>query len=145
MDPLPNVNKAYCMIARVEIQRQVTGGISGPGEIIVVVNKPQSFSSGNVETTSNALIARTFSGQKNRKDTNKKTRNNKFCDHCQKLGHSQDQCFKIIGYPDWYDTSKDGYKGKKPIRFAANVVSHKIEYSQESPLDEVGISRDHEG
>lgn len=31
------------------------------------------------------------------------------------------------------------------MRFTANVVSHKIEYSQESRLDEVTISRDSGG
>jgi len=36
-----------------------------------------------VDSTSNALVARNFSGQKNRKDTNK-ARNNIFCDHHQR-------------------------------------------------------------
>ena len=121
--------QAYCMIARVETQRQVTGGISGPREIAVAITRSPSFSSGGVETTSNALIARNFSSKKNRKDTIKKTRSNKFCDHYQKPGHIQDQCFKIIRYPDWYDTSKEVNKGKKPMRLAANVVSYKTEYS----------------
>jgi len=40
MDPLSNVNKAYCMIARAETQRNVTKGhLGGPREIAVVVNR----------------------------------------------------------------------------------------------------------
>jgi len=48
---------------------------------------------------------------------------NKICDHCQKPGHDKDQCFKLIGYPGWYDELKGKKKSFRP-RLAANVASY---------------------
>ncbi|KAH9685014.1 protein kinase domain-containing protein [Citrus sinensis] len=30
--------------------------------------------------------------------------------HCRKKGHTKEQCFEIIGYPDWWDTRKKNTK-----------------------------------
>ena len=46
-------------------------------------------------------------------------------------GHTIDQCFKLISYPDWYEGLKDNpkdssFKNRKPagpVKMAANVVN----------------------
>ncbi|KAL3653825.1 hypothetical protein CASFOL_003506 [Castilleja foliolosa] len=36
------------------------------------------------------------------------------CDHCNKIGHLKKGCFKLIGYPDWFENNpKFQGKGKK--------------------------------
>jgi len=47
LDPLPNVNKDYAMIQRVEKQRQVTGGIGVIREITASVSKSNGVGTGN--------------------------------------------------------------------------------------------------
>ncbi|KAJ0009919.1 hypothetical protein Pint_33448 [Pistacia integerrima] len=32
--------------------------------------------------------------------------NNLVCTHCGEKGHSQQRCYEIIGYPEWWDISK---------------------------------------
>nr|GEU42807.1 hypothetical protein [Tanacetum cinerariifolium] len=39
------------------------------------------------------------------------------CTHCKQDGHTMDQCFEKIGYPDWYK----GKKTKKSSKLAAHV------------------------
>ena len=87
---------------------------------------------GEGEIHSNALAVKGGLNQRFRKD-NKKLKSNRYCDHCQKSSHTQDQCFKIIRYPDWYDGpradnprsngARDVVKGRKNFKMAANVVS----------------------
>jgi len=120
MDPLPNVSKAYCMIARVETQRLVTGSHSnGRREIAAMTNRIPEYGEGD---NSNAFAVKSGFSQRNKKG-NKRMKGTRFCDHCQRSGHTQEQCFKLIGYPDWYEGPKDTGKGKKTHRVAANVTS----------------------
>ncbi|XP_026424955.1 uncharacterized protein LOC113321270 [Papaver somniferum] len=38
---------------------------------------------------------------------------NKYCKTCSRQGHSDDGCFKIIGYPEWWgDRPKNGRGGR---------------------------------
>ncbi|KAJ8440395.1 hypothetical protein Cgig2_019384 [Carnegiea gigantea] len=127
LDPLPIVNKAYSMIQRVEKQRRVTNFVGISREVAAFVNRTSISNNGEVEAA-NAFLP------KNRiKKDLRKTKSNKFCDYCQRTGHERDQCFKIIGYPEWYDRPK----GKKKIvgpRQAANFINHSGD--QDTPLDE---------
>ena len=135
MDPLPNVSRAYCMIARVETQRQVTGNQSNAyREVAAMVNRPSSLSHGEGELSSNALAVKSGQNPRNKRD-NRRAKNARYCDHCQRNGHTQDQCFKIIGYPDWYEGPREAGKGKKISRVAANVTSQ-TEQLPDSPLND---------
>ncbi|KAL3646398.1 hypothetical protein CASFOL_011578 [Castilleja foliolosa] len=41
-------------------------------------------------------------------------KNKLWCDHCNKIGHLKNGCFKLIGFPDWYENNpKYQGKGKK--------------------------------
>jgi len=46
----------------------------------------------------------------------------RYCNHCKRSGRTPDQCFKLIGYPEWYKRARDIGKGKVPMRATANVV-----------------------
>ena len=79
------------------------------------MNKTKISNTGGVDAAS-AFLAK----NRTRKDL-RKIKSSKFCDHCQKTEHERDQCFQLIGSPEWYD----GPKGKKKMagpRLAANVI-----------------------
>ncbi|KAL8145022.1 hypothetical protein AgCh_003299 [Apium graveolens] len=75
--------------------------------------------------------------RKDMKDS-RKNKLDRFCDFCKMKGHVKEQCFKIIGYPDWY-------KGKFPNqqtnsknsdqRFARNVQESFAGVPGHSPPD----------
>jgi len=131
MEPLPSVSKACLMIERIEQQRQVTRGVTHAREIAAVASK------GNF-TSPNAFLAKGSNAQGFKKDS-KKSKSARFCDHCQRTGHTIDQCFKLIGYPDWYDASKDKGRGRGGPKVAAHVLTQNTEQMQEDPLEDSSL------
>ena len=130
LEPLPTVNKAYSMIQRVERQRYITNTTGVSTEVAACVNKLTDL--GDLESM-NALVAK----GKTKKDF-RKPKMSKFYDHCQKPGYERDQCFKLIGYPDWYDDLK-GKRKPTGYRLAANVVNYTD--GQDTPLGDDLCSR----
>jgi len=127
LDPLPIMNMTYSMIQRVKKQRHVTNNTGASREITAYVNRASSSSSGELKVV-NAWIAR----NKGKKDL-RRPKSNMFCDHCQRSGHEKEQCFKLVGYPKWYDGLKSNKKTAGP-RSAANVGSYSND--QDTPLYE---------
>ncbi|KAL0400307.1 UNVERIFIED_CONTAM: Retrovirus-related Pol polyprotein from transposon RE1 [Sesamum radiatum] len=89
LDPLPNVNKAYSMVLRVERQRQVNLGMVEAGD-------------------SSALLGKLYDNRYGSGPKNNLRRKGPFdkrflnCDHCHRTGHTKENCFKLHGAPDWY-------------------------------------------
>ncbi|KAL3652423.1 hypothetical protein CASFOL_002104 [Castilleja foliolosa] len=57
-----------------------------------------------------------FQNQKPKTESKNETvdKNKLLCDHCKKIGHLKKGCFKLIGFPDWYENNpKYQEKGKK--------------------------------
>jgi len=138
LDPLPNVNRAYSMIQRVETQRNVTRNMTANREVAANVMRTIINSFEEADSMTNALAAK--GGVRGKKDF-KKTKGNRFCDHCQRTGHTSDQCFKIIGYPDWYQGPKDN--STRPRRIG-RVTTHlaNSEVAHDSPLDHAHDSQE---
>lgn len=44
--------------------------------------------------------------QFNQKKDFRKAKLESYCDHCKRRGHTIHQCFKLIGYPDWFPNCK---------------------------------------
>jgi len=99
LDPLRNVNKAYAMIQRVEKQRQVTNGVGVVREIAANVRKGGNASNTNSEPISAAFSTR--NSGRGRRDV-RDTKAARYCMHCMRSGHTVDQYFKLVSYPDWY-------------------------------------------
>ncbi|XP_057252267.1 uncharacterized protein LOC130592117 [Beta vulgaris subsp. vulgaris] len=97
MEPLPTINRAFSITQQIEKQKEISGVLEiGESSAMAVHKYNQGMS---------AAIQR-FQGKKDWK----KEKLEKKCDHCKGKGHTMDQCFKIIGYPEWY-TAVKGAKG----------------------------------
>lgn len=112
LDPLPTVSKAFSMVLRAESQKTVTQNYSSSiaEGSAMLVKAASSKSAGDNKY---------YSGQK--KDDSKKS--DRFCDHCQIIGHTKDTCFKLHGYPDWFKELRNSKKGFPPKKASANMVS----------------------
>jgi len=77
---LPTVKEAFAIVSREESHRN-SGNNSKKGQSLAFVSKTNK----NFEF----------------KKGNKVSNQNLKCTHCNKIGHSVDKCFEIIGYPSW--------------------------------------------
>ncbi|KAL2252169.1 UNVERIFIED_CONTAM: Retrovirus-related Pol polyprotein from transposon RE1 [Sesamum indicum] len=85
MDPLPDSNRAYAMVLRVEKQQQVNSG--------------QTYTNPNMAMQAFKKTEPIKNFQRKRNPVDKRTQ---ICKHCGKNGHMKEGCFELIGYPDWY-------------------------------------------
>ncbi|KAK9094248.1 hypothetical protein Scep_025717 [Stephania cephalantha] len=83
-EPLPNINKAYSMILRVEKQKEVH--ISFAPHLDTAMFVQSSIGKGNDKGNFKKVV--------NKDDL--------FCDYCIMKRHTKDTCFKLHGTPDWY-------------------------------------------
>lgn len=108
-DPLPSINRAYYIVQQNEKQKEISGFNHVNHEVsALAVQRSQTYV---------------------KKDW-KKDKYDRKCDFCKGKGHTKEQCFKIIGYPDWYNPKKNKVGGK----MAANVNVTDGEY-EDTPLD----------
>ncbi|KAL0355473.1 UNVERIFIED_CONTAM: hypothetical protein Sradi_3994200 [Sesamum radiatum] len=87
MEPLPNINRAYHIVLRVERQHQVHTNLNDSREGVALY---AGHFNRNREDQ--------FRGQNKKRGTLDK-RGMK-CDGCDKIGHDKSTCFKIHGVPD---------------------------------------------
>ncbi|KAJ0818040.1 putative RNA-directed DNA polymerase [Helianthus annuus] len=94
-EPLPSVKVAFSIVSREESHRNSSN-----------VTKNQSVS----------FVAKTNQSFDQRKREFKGPNPNFKCTHCNKIGHTVDRCFEVIGYPQ-------GFK-KKPVNQSGKNVSN---------------------
>lgn len=128
MEPLPNVNKAYHMVMQVEKQKEIFGSQEVGVECSALAASKQNF------IHSKQIGVQLSQGNNYYKRETKEEIMKKKCEHCQIRGHTKDQCFKILGYTEWYKTNPETKPGNK---FVAHVGHSTSEGAQETPLDVV--------
>ncbi|KAK1406225.1 hypothetical protein QVD17_41514 [Tagetes erecta] len=81
-DPLPTIKTAFSIISREESHR-------GSNTSSTVLNKGQNM----------VFLSKTNHSYENKRKFVKGPNPNFQCTHCNKLGHTVDRCFEIVGYP----------------------------------------------
>ncbi|XP_056695256.1 uncharacterized protein [Spinacia oleracea] len=117
MDPMPNLNRVFSITQQIEKQKEVSNAVVEHNILNSSAMAAQFYKGNQVQKNDGNH------GKKDWKEL-KKEKLNRFCTHCKGKGHTAEQCFKIIGYPDWYNSIKAS-KGSNSsnTRFAANVNS----------------------
>uniref|UniRef100_A0A2N9E1A2 Uncharacterized protein n=1 Tax=Fagus sylvatica TaxID=28930 RepID=A0A2N9E1A2_FAGSY len=49
------------------------------------------------------------------------------CTHCDQTGHTKNRCFELVGYPEWWDHSRDPWKRNSKKTSTAAIVETKTE------------------
>ncbi|XP_059076198.1 uncharacterized protein LOC131875627 isoform X2 [Cryptomeria japonica] len=49
------------------------------------------------------------------------------CTHCNQTGHTKSHCFEHVGYPEWWDRSRDSRKKNSKKTSSAAFVETKTE------------------
>ncbi|XP_078153883.1 uncharacterized protein LOC144549006 [Carex rostrata] len=92
MTSFPSVEQAYAIVRR-ETSRQVVmlKGEEGSGNSMAMVS--QGYKHLEVNSVSSKYLS-------------KQEKTKLKCSHCGGTGHLKEGCFKIIGYPDWYQEKR---------------------------------------
>ncbi|KAL4597753.1 hypothetical protein ACB092_11G011500 [Castanea dentata] len=80
MDPLPSINKVYSLLIQEE-RHCIVGNNSGP------------------HMESSTLVTELSSSSGNKNNKNSKGKEKPTCNHCGMMGHTDEKCYKIHGYP----------------------------------------------
>ncbi|XP_057247058.1 uncharacterized protein LOC130589644 [Beta vulgaris subsp. vulgaris] len=113
MDPLPSINRVFSITQQIEKQKEMSNLVVESSAISSSAMAAQSYSTRQFPKSHNGI----GKGRKDLRDF-KKDKMHKLCNHCKGKGHTADQCFKLIGYPDWYNSIKasKGYQVNGSIR-----------------------------
>ncbi|XP_078164974.1 uncharacterized protein LOC144559739 [Carex rostrata] len=104
MNPFPTVEQAFARVRREEMRQMVMVMVKGDE----VGNSPM------------ALVSRGYkSAEVNLTFSKTGPKNNLMCTHCGGSKHTRENCFKLVGYPDWWKEQKkrkqDGQKGRATV------------------------------
>ena len=104
-DPLPSSEAAYATVRKDTAHQKILGATSD-------TTAPQGIATGLVvnppgESEGTSLVSK---GQcRPYKQPEKQDKSHLKCEHCGKTRHTKEQCFKLVGYPEWWiDGSKKG-------------------------------------
>jgi hypothetical protein len=134
MDPLPPLNRAYAIASQIEKQKEIAGMQEGAQEASAMVAQ-KGAKNGPSGQQRGVFVP-------GKKDW-KKDKLERKCEHCKGRGHTIDQCFKIIGYPDWYPGLKGGKNGAGGSKMVANVQAEGSETDSDNPLDQETSGKGH--
>ncbi|KAJ0622886.1 hypothetical protein HanIR_Chr01g0025661 [Helianthus annuus] len=114
-DPLPSVETAYATIRR-EVAR---------------LNILKSTSSDGDSTEIGMVLAAKDSIQRFKfKPKEKEDKSKLYCTHCKMKKHTKETCFRLVGYPEWWD---EGPKDKNNQRFKSDGKGASATSSGEEP------------
>ncbi|KAH0735261.1 hypothetical protein KY285_010968 [Solanum tuberosum] len=143
LNPLPGINQAYSLLLQDENQREVyTGPQFPPNNSSFMTGNPRSenqmqrFGNPNHSQQRFGGHPQNFGGQfqgqrisrnnqkispplRNGKGRRKKYNPNVSCTHCLKTGHVEDDCYRLIGYPEDFQFTK-GFQA--PIKGNATIT-----------------------
>nr|XP_016455842.1 PREDICTED: uncharacterized protein LOC107779857 [Nicotiana tabacum] len=93
LTPLPSVNQTYSLLIQDEKQREIHITQNPVENAFLAQNQPtyfQKYANGEGKLKAN------LEGKKN----------NLVCNYCKKTGHSNDKCYRIIGFPSTFKFTK---------------------------------------
>nr|GEU71493.1 hypothetical protein [Tanacetum cinerariifolium] len=86
------------------------------------------------------------SGERKNRPTIKEDKTHQKCGNCGKTRHTEDQCFELVSYPDWWnDGHKKGNKGLRSERGKARIVNNESNRKNATSFGDVVAATPDEG
>ena len=90
-EPIPSIDKAFSLVIQEERQRFLGFNVTPSVESTALVVKNQGF---NQSSSLSSNIGKNFKGHIGK--------GRPMCNHCGKIGHIMEKCYKLVGYPLGY-------------------------------------------
>ncbi|GJU95598.1 putative RNA-directed DNA polymerase [Tanacetum coccineum] len=108
VDPLPTAEAAYATVRKEAAHQNILGATN---------NEPQGIATGLIagETEGVGFVTKGYRRNDGKKKwVTKDDKSHLKCEECGMSRHTKEQCFRIVGYPDWWtDGNKKGTKSAK--------------------------------
>lgn len=131
MRPFPTIDQAYANVCREAIPQTVmiTGGTNDTPRAVLASKGFKAGKSASSSTEFLSLGSGKFGASSKPQTLSAGTK----CTHCGNLKHTRDTCFKLHGYPDWWNelqarkcrdaAGTDGGTGKAAVATAESSLS----------------------
>ncbi|KAD4384257.1 hypothetical protein E3N88_24425 [Mikania micrantha] len=117
-DPLPSVEGAYAAVRKEMAHQGILGtteNVTSSGGVAAGLS-----TNGSKEPESLGFLSKGRPNQKNSSSSSRIDKTKLKCDHCGMTRHTKNQCFQLVGYPEWWT---DGHKkGNKEGGKAAATI-----------------------
>ena len=130
-DPIPELEECYALVRREDVRRGVMNGQLENSEASSMVTRNrsnQNWSHQHHQDQKRPIHLKTANGG---------DKSSYKCTHCDQTGHTKSRCYELVGYPEWWDHSRDSRKKNSKKASTAAVVETKTEddrYEKSSAL-----------
>ena len=120
-DPILELEECYALVRREDVQCGVMNGQLKNSEASAMVTRNRSNQNRSPQHQQD---------QKrpiHPKIANGDDKSSYKCTHCDQTGHTKTQCYELMGYPEWWDHSRDSRKKNSKKASTAAIVETKTE------------------
>ncbi|KAJ9551824.1 hypothetical protein OSB04_015869 [Centaurea solstitialis] len=141
LEPLPSVEAAYATVRKEAAHRNILGATN---------HETQGIAGGLVATEIEGagLVTKGHRRSEGRRNgpTNKEDKTHLKCDHCGMMKDTKEQCFRLVGYPDWWaDGHKKGTKNLRSEKGKPPAVDNSTNRKNPTGFGGVAAAELHEG
>ncbi|KAM0003992.1 hypothetical protein Hdeb2414_s0259g00850581 [Helianthus debilis subsp. tardiflorus] len=118
MEPLPSAEAAYAVVRKEAAHQNILGATN---------NDSNGIAAGLIatKTEGSGLSTKGYRRSEGKKvgQSGKEDKSHLKCDHCGMTKHTKEQCFRLVGYPDWWaDGHKKSTKNYAPEKGRASAA-----------------------
>ena len=120
-DPIPELEECYALVRREDVRRGVMNRQLKNSEALAMVTRNrsnQNWSPQQQQDQKRPIHPKTANGGD--KSPYK-------CTHCDQTGHTKSRCYELMGYPEWWDHSRDSRKKNSKKASTSAIVETKTE------------------
>ena len=120
-DPIPELEECYALVCREDVRRGVMNGQLENSEASTMVTRNrsnQNWSPQHQQDQKRPIHPKAANGG---------DKSSYKCTHYYQTGHTKSRCYELVGYPEWWDHSRDSRKKNSKKASTAAIVETKTE------------------
>ena len=120
-DPIPELEECYSLVRHEDVRHRVMNRQLENFEASAMVTRNrsnQNWSPQHQQDQKSPIHPKTANGG---------DKSSYKCTHCDQTGHIKSRCYELVGYPKWWDHSRDSHKKNSKKASIAAIVETKTE------------------
>ena len=125
-DLIPELEECYALVHREDVQRGVMNEQLENSEASAMVTQNrshQNWSPQHQQDQKRPIHPKTANGD---------DKSSYKCTHCDQTGHTKSRCYELVGYPEWWDHSRDFWKQNSKKLSTTAIVETKTDSGEKS-------------